>query len=184
MVTAGYSLPLDLALPNVPRGTLVSPNLRRLSPSIDGRLSPLEPVAIGACSPIQSARSLKEIWSEYIQTSLHRKFLRSAKSAHHFRVAWLAARGSIQKCATLWGGQSEGIFENLTEKMNHEEHEGTRRSRVGLLRVFFVSLRGSFTAHASQEHPSDLWMEMLLLVYKRDMVSLPAEHGVWQPNSL
>jgi hypothetical protein len=40
----------------------------------------------------------------------------------------------MTKCATLWGGQFEGIFEDLTEKMNHEEHEGTR-NLVELLRV-------------------------------------------------
>ena len=134
-VTVGCP-PLDkLVTTNVPRGTLGSPNLRRVSPSVDGRLSPLEPVAIGACTLIKSARSLTVIWSEYIRPSRRGLFARGSMPAHHFRLGWLATRQSIQKCATLWGGQFEGILENLTEKMNHQGHEGARRCPIEFLRV-------------------------------------------------
>jgi hypothetical protein len=135
LLTVGYFLPLDLALPNVPGGTLVWPNLRRFSPSVDGRLPPLEPVAIGACTPIQSGCSLTVIWSEYIRTSLRGLFAGGSMPADRFRAAAFTTCASMQNCATLWGAQFEGFFENLTEKMNHEGHEETGARFFVFLRV-------------------------------------------------
>src|SRR5262249_53578096 len=108
LVTVGYSLSLDLALPNVPRGTLVSANLRRFSPFVDGGLAPFETFAIGHCTLIRSARSLTVIWSECIRPSLRGLFARGSMQAPHFRVATFATCASMQKCEALWGEQYWG----------------------------------------------------------------------------
>src|SRR5262249_12979534 len=47
----------------------------------------------------------------------------------------LAPAGATSFHPHLGGGQVEGILENLTSKMNHEEHQGTRRCPIELLRV-------------------------------------------------